>query len=218
MGSFVDKKRAAPPAHVELTRVVGYDPDTDIAGWAVVYARLGIGTVPSIQSVLLLKDVYTTGKRGQAQANHAALLGALTANDLFSPVFGSTYGVVEGQQVYPDPDATRQKLVAQANDLLHLALVAGSVCGVAAAHQRACKIVLPKDWKKQRTKPADHQRSIAILIKQEAQVMVGENNQVRTVSPGALLGDLGKPWEHALDALGIALYGFDLLSTNRWDP
>jgi hypothetical protein len=215
MGSFVDKKRAAPPAPIEMVRIVGYDPDTDIAGWAVLEAALA--PTPRLLSAELIKDVYTSGRRSQSQASYAAGTAAASAWGLMHQSMLGTYVVVEGQEVYPDPDASRQKLVAQSNDLLHLALVAGSVRGVAAVCRCLCKVALPKEWKKQRTKPADHKHSISILSKHTVAVQAaGSGLRQQILTPCELLTELGRPWEHALDALGIALYGFDLLSTNRW--
>jgi hypothetical protein len=217
MGSFVDKKRSAPPEPQRRVRIYGYDPDTDVAGWGVLTAWIG-GT-PRIESAVLCIEKCASSRTGQGKADDASFFAArMAASRLGASALDGApqYVIVEGQQVYPDPDASRQKIIAQANDLLHLALVAGAVLGVAVAKGCHTKVPLPAEWKKQRKKAPDHKRSGDILIKHGVGVLVNDPETGLVTTDPRSLTTLDRRWEHALDALGIALYGFDLLSTNRW--
>lgn len=210
MPSFLEKVRERPPER-RLVKVIGYDPDLRIGGYASLEAEIGGTAAKVIGALLHIADYQVLPGIGTQRVNAIARirlppLGIMTSE---------AYAIVEGQRIYADPDATRPEIVAKANDLIQVAQVAGAVLGQLLLGRISTIIVEPQHWKGQRKKGADHKETarklgdVKILLTDQA------GSPISAVM-GRDLDALPKKWEHAMDALGMALYGLDLLSTNRW--
>ena len=132
---------------------------------------------------------------------------------------------VESQRVYPTPDEEPQTRVAKANDLLRLAQVTGAVQAWAQLsynHRKSVdpkviiEAVAPATWKGQQRK----EHTVAEVMKRIPLVPIHVDYPLRgeLVSAdiqGQDLYGLPASMGHALDALGIALWGLDYLALHQ---
>lgn len=219
MKNYVDELRERGPPEKRTISVDAFDPDVDTMGFCRLVAEVGGAVAPVPVRAYLRVIKNPSKKRGILRAADAAehLLGT----DLPCHGIQQEYGLVESQQVYPDPNAPRAKLVAQANDLLRLAHVAGCCQAVLLKRGAQVRVVLPAEWKGQRKKHADHAISIRRCAAASTNIILcqGTSGPLTSFVEGADLAGLvpqASCWEHALDALGMALYGMDEIAYGRW--
>lgn len=175
-------------------RVLGIDPDLHNLGWAVV-EHDGLGF-----KVFALGTVSITAKvKGDTAV-------AMMLTSLGEQPWHQTHGlVVEGQQAYLG--AQRK---ATPEDLIRLAQVAGGAFASARRpwHDLAC-VVLPRVWKGQVDKPITQARICARLGWDYER----KSNWVEPKAAGLEGFDVsGKRWSHVMDAIGLAIYGLDLVT------
>lgn len=218
MTSFVDRMRETPAAPPRIVRVVGFDPDIDVAGWAQVSFMLVPNLPPKIGSVQLCMRSFQHHKcKGLARTVAAAKdLCEGGGGDIFG---NADYAIVESQQLWSDPNMDRAEMFAKADDLLRIAHISGVVHALGTVAGIKVVAALPQTWKGQRKKEVDRARSMKLLGASNVRPSLfeyedGSMVEVKTV-PFDLAGKPGK-WEHAMDGLGMALYGMELLGTNRW--
>lgn len=79
-------------------------------------------------------------------------------------IFDCNKIIIEGQRLYPEKDATRQKMVGKANNLMSLAYLSGALHALAV---QSClyqvDLVQPQAWKGQKKKEPMHHRAKEIL-------------------------------------------------------
>lgn len=197
--SFVDKLREdGPETWSTAKRYGGFDPDLHNSGLAFIEVskstrgrkKLRCASLSTVSIAKRFKDIRAVSMMGVALA------------DWFD---GRNYScarlLVESQRIYPNPNATRQKLIGQGNDLLMLATVSGIAAGLASAAGLAVDIERPQDWKKQKKKEPMHRRAMKLLNAEEVPFYYNDKKQ------GADLDSLPRESVHALDALCMALIG-----------
>lgn len=210
--SLIDRMRAAPRTTRTL-RILGVDPDADTTGWAYIDAVLDSHAGLTIRRVYL--GLIVPDQRGLADLEQAqVMIEAVVAFTL--PGFPALDGVfVESQRIYPTPDEDPRTRVAKANDLLRLAQVTGAVQAWAMchAHQPYVRAVPPADWKGQQRK----EHTLAQLQKRLDSVPVlaaypwrGKPTELELY--GHDLNNLPASCGHAIDALGIAVWGANWLA------
>lgn len=207
MPSALDHLRAhveVPPRQVV---VVGFDPDIRILGWALVSASVSKTRSTVVHYASLHTLACSTTRDPVARLSEIV---RDLARHLAVTAHTATHVVIESQQVYGKPEDSVAKVVALANDLLRVAHISGAAEAVLSDHALA-KVVLPSTWKGQRDKEVDHKRSFAIMRQHRAPLLVDGRDVL------ARAEELPAKVEHALDGLGMALYGVDLLASGRWD-
>jgi hypothetical protein len=220
--SLIAQLRATPPV-TQSFWLLGVDPDADTTGWAFVHASVSTHSPPVVFRAFL--GLIIPEKRGLADLQQAqAMVEAVT--DFWPPNQVDPRAVfVESQRVYPTPDEEPQTRVAKANDLLRLAQVTGAVQAWAQLSYNHRKSVNPKviieavapaTWKGQQRK----EHTEAELVKRLDSVPV-HASYVHRGQPTELdlyghdLGNLPASCGHAIDALGIALWGLDYLALHQ---
>ncbi len=213
MKSMIDRLRSTPASRTVMT-VFGFDPDLDTTGWSCV---TGTVVVPPTGKTLVTSvhlGMVETQIKGTDVQKAAAMIAALcqwhAPNSEAVP-----HGVfVEAQQVYPTKDEDMGKRIAKANDLLRLAQITGAVQAlgsrVGIAHVHA---VLPATWKGQQ-----HKDSTVAMLQQRlpgAVITLHHSNKPNQVVDAAALDHLPARMGHALDAVGVALYGLDHLALHH---
>ncbi len=213
MKSLIDRMRATPASRTVMT-VFGFDPDLDTTGWACV---TGTVTVPAVGRTPITSvhfGMIETKVKGtdiqKAAAMVAALCKWIAPNQELAP-----HGVfVEAQQVYPTKDEDMAKRIAKANDLLRLAQITGAMQAIAIRDEIAnVHAVLPASWKGQQDKDS----TIAMLQQRlpGSIILLHHSNKPNQVVEAAELDRLPARAGHALDAVGIALYGLDYLALHH---
>ncbi len=215
--SFIDKIRSTPATSRDVT-VFGFDPDMDTTGWAQVDGTLEKPArgFPIIRGVCLgLIETKTRGLRDLEQTEAMVAAIKLDMPRIVDSLKEKKDAVfVEAQQVYPTPDEDPKTRVAKANDLLRLAQLTGAVQASALfSGVHYVRAVLPATWKGQARKNV----TIADLMQTLAGTTVSiirPGKAVENVSADRLDKLPGKIG-HALDALGIALYGIEWISRHE---
>lgn len=213
MKSMIDRLRATPPSKQVVT-VFGFDPDLDTTGWACLTGTIehparGRAAVTSVHLGLIETKVSGTDIQKAAE-----MIAALCLWSAPNPEAGPHGVFVEAQQVYPTKDEDMAKRIAKANDLLRLAQITGAVqalgCRVGI---KTVTAVLPATWKGQQNKDSTvawlQERLPGAIINMHHSIK--PNQMVDAASLDRLPGRMG----HALDAVGIALYGLDYLALHH---
>lgn len=211
MASLLDKIRSEPrrsPVHVVMG---GADPDIEVMGFAYVHADVGGDTPMAIRRITLscISFLYLK-KTGLAQSTKV-----VEALDREITFHGCTHATIESQQFYPRPDTPRNKMVSVAESLLRIAQVTGALQTQAMKYTKQIVVCLPAEWKAQRSKEVDHMDSLRRCAGVPITCYVNTAGIGKIEDTPDFSQSPGK-WEHALDALGIALYGLDLVHTHRW--
>lgn len=216
MASLVDAIRSEPPTE-HTVQVWGFDPDLDTVGWACIDARYTVPPTgcPELGTVYIGLIRHDAMKRATSiqKVNGMAETLATYANTIFCRFRPSymedTHVYVEAQQVYANPDDSRQKVVAQSNDLLRLAQLTGAIQALAHGHARHVSSILPAEWKHQAKKEAMHAAAIK-RVGTRASYVYPNQREAAPLRPG--IGDLPKIMGHAMDALCLALVGLDRIA------
>lgn len=216
MASLVDAIRSEPPTE-HTVQVWGFDPDLDTVGWACIDARYTVPTtgrcVIDSVSLGLIRHAAPKGSTSIQKVNGMVqtlsewlshCLAMLTPCDL-----ERTHAYVEAQQVYANPNDTRQKVTAQANDLLRLAQLTGAIQALAHRHARHVSSILPAEWKHQAKKEAMHAAAIKRVGSMPADIY---HKQGSTCTQLQGIDGLPKIMGHAMDALCLALVGLDRIA------
>jgi Holliday junction resolvasome RuvABC endonuclease subunit len=186
-------------------RFIGIDPDLHNTGWAMVTAEWTTPRTAATKYTELSGGLLSvkSSLRGldAANASITRLAELITPYDFDAaqpPVL-----VAEGQQVYPDPDADRAEIIGKANDLLMLAQVTGAALGIAIKRGCSAHAVLPRTWKGQKKKEP-HQLHLLSQV-------CGLGLAGATLD-GHLISKLPQKYNHAMDAVGIALWAAEQAS------
>jgi hypothetical protein len=212
MSSLVDKFRSTPP-RTRTVYVFGGDPDMDTTGWSMLRAEI---TTPATS-----KPVITNASIGLIIPQQRGLHDLEQADEMVRavmhfpcPCSPFTAAFIEAQQVYPNQNEDPRTKVAKANDLLRCAQVTGALQAWAVAKgATVVRSLLPATWKGQNDKHVTQ----ATLTERLAQVPIKVLAPIRghgdeQTIHGAQISALPVKLNHALDALGLAVYGLDLLS------
>lgn len=216
MSSFVDRLRSTATTSREIC-VHGFDPDGDTTGWARLQSTLETPArgPARVTGVMIGIVEPSSGRRRDLDQAEAMVRAVYDHRSRLGGCALPTHVFVEAQQVYPTPDEDPRKRVAKANDLLRLAQVTGAVQAIAHA-EGACfvRALLPATWKGQQQKDVTIATCMQRLQGVPIQLIrrgTEPPEQVDALRLDKLPGKLG----HALDALGIALYGLDWLSRHE---
>jgi hypothetical protein len=197
---------------------MGFDPDVSVLGWAVVGAVIGGKLPPVFETAKLHKASYVdlTGQKARKGHQQAFEISrSLVKNpELMESISTVSLAVIEGQDFYPKPNASRPEMVSKAKSLIMIAHVSGAVHSMAIEHSVRALIALPNEWKGTRSKEADHARTGRELG--GCLTFPGLSGAPFTMSEQRIK-DLPAEWEHALDALGMALYGVTQLHRGVWE-
>ncbi len=207
---MIDRLRQEPATSTTIG-VFGFDPDQDTIGWGLLLASIekpARGPAPIVQMQFGLIEHKV---KGTPLEQVEAVISA--AAKWVAPAFvtDKTALFVEGQQVYANEDEAPRKRVAKANDLLRLAQVTGAIqmSGYQAGLDHV-QAVLPVAWKGNGSKGS----TVAELQERLAHVTIIMHRtghppqQLHAAALDKLPGKLG----HALDGVGIALWGLDFLA------
>lgn len=221
MSSFIDKVRNTyQPKQVPVV-VIGVDPDVDTAGIAEVRALVSeqpgmCGT--KITSARLVSIKVRTKRAGHDRAVDAAAQIQAAIDAEFGVLPLQYHTVIETSEIYANRDDPWHVVVSKANACIQLALVAGGVFSLVDPESTA-RLVLPREWKGQAKKSATAYAAAALLARNNAEV------QAKRLDKGSVpwsdllpsqVEELPKHFEHAADALGIALYGVNQLELGLW--
>jgi hypothetical protein len=214
MSNFIDTIRQRQE-DLRNVQVLGVDPDVQEAGACLISARVPAagptsGHLAITSCDLLTIRIKTTEKGHQRSAGAAnAIISAI--DSAFNLMPKSYLGVVEVPEVYANHHMDWHVLVAKANAVALLSLVAGGVLTVLSAECQA-HAVLPRDWKKQATKAATARDGYALLSTHGVVPSVQAWREDRLVDEAVRGGAI----EHAEDAMGLALYGLNQIFTGKW--
>ncbi len=218
MTNFVDAIRSKPPSNRRVVTVLGVDPDIHTLGIASASARIG-GSLPvEVLSVRLSSVCNRPPKKASQHTITEGMCKLLNANHLRTVAHlpNPDAVVVETQDFYPKRDMERPKMVSVANALISIATITGLAMGFALQTSQRARIVAPNVWKGNRDKPADHLRSQKIIGKAVVLLVSSETtSDIFTVHTQPLI-TLPAEYEHALDGLGMALYGVEQLHRGTW--
>lgn len=180
-------------------RVLGFDPDIHHCGWAIVHEFLPI-EVGLIKLRGLKKD-WPGGYEATEQ------MCVRVGESLAARFFRIDAAVIEGQHVYIGR-------AERANDLLLVATVAGAAMGTLAAQKEATlNIVEPRDWKGTVRKDIMFKR-----ILRAAGIQYIQDSNPLEIFWGDIWPDPPRSLrdqEHAIDALGLALFGAGVLHEDQ---
>jgi len=222
--SFVDIIRAAPPVDRREVSVIGIDPDIHVLGITWVRAMVG-GNLP-VQ--VLGANLSLVQHKPPKQANQHAITEGMCKLLTFEHLSAVSDDpspkaiVIESQDFYPHRDMERAKMVSIANALISLATVSGALMGIARPCGIQTHLVAPKVWKNNRSKPTDHRRSAKLVagadirLKPDTTAGGGHFRVELLPHPDSGIHLLPPMYEHALDALGIALYGIEQIHRGIW--
>ncbi len=213
--SLVDKVRESPPTDRRSVTVIGVDPDIHTLGIASAVADIGGGMPLVCREVMLSSLTNKPPKRSTQTAITEAMCKMLEKQQLGWMYRGlDAYAVVETQVFYPKKDMERAKMVSIANAMIAIATITGRAMSLALQAGMKSRMVTPNVWKGTRSKDADHARSAGIVGNARVILIDSSNGQIQGASNG--LPDLPDYYEHALDGLGIALYGMEQLHRGTW--
>ncbi len=213
MKSMIDRLRSTATTRTVMT-VFGFDPDLDTTGWACMTGTVTVPPTGRTPITSVHFGMIETRVAGTDIQKAAAMIKALC--DWHAPsVEAGPHGVfVEAQQVYPTKDEDMGKRIAKANDLLRLAQITGAVQALAGragiTHVHA---VLPAAWKGQQ-----HKDSTVAMLQERlpgAVIAMHHSNKPHQVVDASALDRLPARMGHALDAVGVALYGIDYLALHH---
>lgn len=219
MGSLVDSLRQNPPVNHRAV-VWGVDPDLRTLGWA----RLQVAyTIPSTAAVGLEQldfGIWAAGSKQMSDIDQAnAMIASLASPDAPWQAYPSPQGgqwvVAEAQRVYPNPNDDRPKVIAKANDLLRLAQISGAFQGTLHTPVDRTRSYLPHVWKGQAKKETMAAHAITRLHQQTCTVMLWERGLAKHI-PAMDMLQLAKSFGDALDAVCMAIFGADEISSGRW--
>ncbi len=213
--SFVDKVRSNPPTDRRWVSVIGADPDIHTMGFGSVGGIIGGALPMQILYVRLFAIENKVPKKTKQHAIMDKMCRLLQPSHFALMTMASpSYLVVESQDFYPDRDMPRNEMVAKANALISIATVTGRVLAMGMESRcDAVRSVTPSEWKGNRKKPADHARSAKIVV--GAEISIRDEHSTGFTHPDTL-EDLPALYEHALDGLGMALYGMEALHRGTW--
>ncbi len=221
MSGFIDKMRSEPPSDRQRISVFAADPDIHVLGLASVVALIHGGMPITIEQVSLMVVEQPSTPRGKMPKRvkqqaitegMCRLLGHRHFDKLCTRP--QTCGVFETQVFYPDLDMERPEMVEKANSLIACATVTGRLVGLAFERQMPVRTVAPSIWKGNRKKAADHHRSAMIVG--AAPVTVCQADALTHPPISTALMSLPAKYEHAMDALGMSLYGIEQLHRGLW--
>lgn len=186
--SLLDNLRARGHEQWRAVRYAGFDPDLGSSGLAIATVAVSTHGRRAL-SRLDLWEIKRSGKARGLQAANAMVEQIHAMAELFI----ADEATVEGQQVYPDPKMERAEILAKANDLVMLAHVSGAAMTAFLRSRTDAQILLPAQWKGNRSKEAMHPEIIKMAT--AAPVVTVNGNR----EPASVAGI------HALDAAGMAL-------------
>jgi len=172
----------------------GFDPDLHTSGLASVNVRLsstGRKRICGAWMTIIKVPARLKGTRAAEKMCHE--ISKRSEVDFFTGHFAT----VEGQQLYPKEEDTRQKLVAVGNDLIALALVSGAAAHAFIRHDVKTSILLPREWKGNIKKTPQHVRAHRLIEAQKVTLRLGDKFCPKE--------DLVRASSHAMDALCMAL-------------
>lgn len=220
MGSFVDKVRTSPPSDRRVVTIVGVDPDIHVMGLACLQAEVG-GSLPiHFTSLVLLAVENILPKRGKttkSEKQHfttAAMCGTLGQHHFDQVDCGADLVLIESQDFYADRNMKRSEMVAKANALIACATITGRAVSLALERRARARTVAPSEWKHNRSKDADQARTIKAVA--GAAISLRTFDPKEAIPERVTLENLPPKYEHALDGLGIALYGVEQLHRGTW--
>lgn len=183
-------------------RVFGFDPGLQQCGWAIVenYEPLQVGLI------------RLPGKKVDwpTEWDAARLMCSRVAEALSTTSLQAKFAAIEGQHVYRDA-------AERANDLVRLALVSGAAVSAFCTHSDGYYDVLePREWKGSVGKSIMFKRILrAARVQFEEKPAAGKKAEpILNIYWGSLWTDppeSARDQEHAIDALGLALYGAGVL-------
>lgn len=217
MSNFIDTIRSRPfPPDPERVIMVGVDPDVKRAGACMLVADVPphgpTSGVLSIRECTLLRIDVRTERREQGRAIDAARQITDAIDQAFNIMPATSRTIVEVPEVYANRQEDWQVLVSKANAVVLLSLVAGGVLAMLDSESRTLP-VLPRHWKGQATKAGTASRDLKILG-QHGCLIKTRLFAKGIVQSGPEASDTSM--EHALDALGIALHGIELVHLGKW--
>ena len=221
MPSLVERMREAPPV-TQRARIFGFDPDIRTLGWAFIDIthQAGIASRPLIEGVAQCGLIDASIKH-MKDFEQAAVMAEAAVKHL-SEYIGAgipEYVVLEGQQIYPDPDMPRGEIVAKANDMIALMHVSGTLNGFWRTRPGvAVHTFKPAEWKGQRKKDVMHldlaRQYKDIPLRFSISNRTGED-RISDLTIGQS-GNLPKFAGDALDALCMCVFGANRVAEGRW--
>lgn len=163
-------------------------------------------TAPTWSSIRF--GLLRTKPRGANHMDQAADMVAAVAEHLRGFMISANLVAVEAQQVYPDPNETKEETVAKANDLMRLAQITGCIQGLAhTLNVNQVVAYLPAAWKGQKKKHVQHAEFFQQLGKVPAIMDDIDLGRGRTSKSVAVLDPsvLPKMMHHAFDSVCMAM-------------
>lgn len=224
MAGFIDRIRQQHDAPRTRVQVIGVDPDIHACGWACVMADIH-PVLPPVYGYVGLTSLRSTAESGREAVDQACAMVDLIATRWHSSrrLGEHVYVVLESQQFYPNPNDERRKMVSVANALIRVAHVTGGVQALARERSSdlSVRAFLPAAWKGQRKKEATVREAAKQLaaagVTEVAAESFSARGEAHTTFGVSELEALPSAWEHALDGLGLALYGLRLVQEGRWE-
>jgi hypothetical protein len=121
---------------------------------------------------------------------------------------------IETAELYADRNQDPAERTAKANALILLSLVAGGVGGVIGEDAPA-HFVLPRHWKGNAKKGPTTLATAKALAKCPC-VHAADRLKTEAIPVERIVDLVESPFEHALDALGIATYGARQVALGLW--
>lgn len=221
MPSLVERMREAPPV-TRRARIFGFDPDIRTLGWAFIdiVHQSGIASRPEIEGLAQCGLIDASIKH-MKEFEQAAVMGEAVVKQLSDYASPGTpeYVVLEGQQIYADPDMSRGELVAKANDMIALMHVSGTLNGFWRSRPGvAVQTFKPAEWKGQRKKEVMHldlaRTYKDVPLRFSIRNRTGED-RISDLTIG-MSGSLPKFAGDALDALCMCVFGAYRVAEGRW--
>lgn len=214
MSSFVDKFRSTPRT-TRTVVVFGGDPDMDTTGFAAISAEITIPATakPRVLGACIGLIVPARGHLRELEQADEMVRAIMTFSDPHLNACAFHAAFIEAQQVYPNPDEDPRLKVAKANDLLRCAQVTGALQAWAVGQGiPVVRSLLPATWKGQTDKNVTLAEMQARMPDATVSVQAEYRGKPIQSIMGRDLNLLPAKLNHAIDALGIATYGLDLLS------
>lgn len=186
MGKFLDR---LPEKEKWVTKSFGgFDPDLHESALATVLIE------QSNYHRKRILDVQRHIFKIQAKFKRLdAVYEMITTIEAGLPRITCTAFLIEAQQLYPRKDATRQKLVGQGNNLIHLGYITGAIAMALAKMQNTINISLPAGWKGQKNKTTMRKKALQIIKDHQRE----DSDIAETLEE--------EQSEHAMDAVCMAL-------------
>ena len=224
MSSFIDRLRESPAGSQEII-IVGVDPDVEVAGIAEVRAQVpltrGVGAT-RITSARMVSVRVKTKRRGHERAADASAQIQAAMDEYFGLLPLQYRTIIETSEIYADRSEDWHVIISKANSCIQLALVAGGVLALCDPDSTT-KMVLPREWKGQSKKSGTAITCQKRLDQQTVTLQACSVGGARPTPwveypPQVLIETPGLPkvYEHAVDALGVAIHGLDEYSSGIW--